>query len=80
MRIKMIVALATLPVSLAMAASPAEAKGCIRGAVAGGVAGHYAHHHAVMGAVPPAIITTSTRPARRWSATNSDGTSPGARP
>jgi uncharacterized protein YgfB (UPF0149 family) len=73
MRIKMIVALATLPVSLAMAASPAEAKGCIRGAVAGGVAGHYAHHHAVM-----AIITTSTRPARRWSATSSGGTSPGA--
>ena len=51
MRIKMIVALATLPVSLAMAASPAEAKGCLRGAVVGGVAGHYAHRHAVMGAM-----------------------------
>ena len=37
--------------SLALAPSPALAKGCLRGAAAGGVAGHYAHHHAIAGAM-----------------------------
>ena len=36
---------------LALAPTPALAKGCLRGAAAGGVAGHFAHHHAVMGAM-----------------------------
>ena len=34
-----------------VAASPADAKGCLKGAVVGGVAGHYAGHHGVLGAV-----------------------------
>ena len=51
MKIRMMMALIALPASLAMASSPAEAKGCLRGAAAGGVAGHFAHHHAVMGAM-----------------------------
>ena len=50
MQIKTMIALVALPASLAIASTPAEAKGCIRGAVAGAVAGHYARHHAVMGA------------------------------
>jgi hypothetical protein len=36
---------------LALAPTPALAKGCLRGAAAGGVAGHFAHHHAIMGAM-----------------------------
>ena len=47
---KMLIATAVLS-SLALASSPALAKGCLRGAAAGGVAGHYAHHHAIMGAM-----------------------------
>jgi outer membrane lipoprotein SlyB len=34
-----------------VAASPADAKGCLKGAVVGGVAGHYAGHHGVLGAI-----------------------------
>jgi outer membrane lipoprotein SlyB len=34
-----------------VAASPANAKGCLKGAVVGGVAGHYAGHHGVLGAI-----------------------------
>ena len=37
--------------AVALAPSPALAKGCLRGAAAGGVAGHFAHHHAIMGAM-----------------------------
>ena len=37
--------------SLALAATSADAKGCLKGAVVGGVAGHYAGHHGVLGAV-----------------------------
>jgi hypothetical protein len=36
---------------IAVAAVPAQAKGCIKGAVVGGVGGHLAGHHAVAGAV-----------------------------
>ena len=36
---------------IALAPTPAEAKGCIRGAMVGAVAGHYAGHHAAAGAV-----------------------------
>ena len=36
--------------ALALASSPADAKGCLKGAVVGGVAGHYAGHHGVLGA------------------------------
>jgi hypothetical protein len=39
-----------LAASLALAGTPALAKGCIKGAAVGGVAGHYAGHHAVLGA------------------------------
>jgi hypothetical protein len=34
-----------------VAASPADAKGCLKGAVVGSVAGHYAGHHGVLGAI-----------------------------
>jgi hypothetical protein len=37
--------------AFALAATAADAKGCLKGAVVGGVAGHYAHHHAVIGAI-----------------------------
>src|SRR3954451_3739742 len=43
-----IFAVATL---VLVAASPANAKGCLKGAVVGGVAGHYAGHHTVLGAI-----------------------------
>ena len=36
--------------ALALASSPADAKGCLKGAVVGGVAGHYAGHHGMLGA------------------------------
>jgi hypothetical protein len=36
--------------ALALASTPADAKGCLKGAVVGGVAGHYAGHHGVLGA------------------------------
>jgi hypothetical protein len=35
---------------LALASSPADAKGCLKGAAVGGVAGHYAGHHGLLGA------------------------------
>jgi hypothetical protein len=37
--------------ALSLAATAAEAKGCLKGAVVGGVAGHYAGHHGVLGAI-----------------------------
>ena len=38
--------------ALALAANPADAKGCLKGAAVGGVAGHYAAgHHGVLGAI-----------------------------
>ena len=37
--------------ALALAATSADAKGCLKGAVVGGVAGHYAGHHGVLGAI-----------------------------
>jgi hypothetical protein len=43
-----IFAIATLAL---VAASPADAKGCLKGAAVGGVAGHYAGHHGVLGAI-----------------------------
>jgi hypothetical protein len=36
--------------ALALAAQPANAKGCLKGAAVGGVAGHYAGHHGLVGA------------------------------
>jgi hypothetical protein len=36
--------------ALALAANPADAKGCLKGAAAGGIAGHYAGHHGWLGA------------------------------
>ena len=43
-------ALAVVVPATLLAATPADAKGCIRGALVGGVAGHYAGHHALAGA------------------------------
>jgi hypothetical protein len=37
--------------ALSLAATAADAKGCLKGAVVGGVAGHYAGHHGVLGAI-----------------------------
>ena len=37
--------------AFALAATAADAKGCLKGAAVGAVAGHYAHHHAVIGAI-----------------------------
>jgi hypothetical protein len=37
--------------ALTLAASSADAKGCLKGAAVGGVAGHYAGHHGVLGAI-----------------------------
>jgi len=48
MKTAALVAIATLTL---VAASPADAKGCLKGAVVGGVAGHYAGHHGVVGAI-----------------------------
>jgi hypothetical protein len=51
---KSIVIAAGLLVGLAgIAATPANAAGCLKGAVVGGVAGHYVGHHGVLG-LPPA--------------------------
>ena len=36
--------------AFALAATSADAKGCLKGAFVGGVAGHYAGHHGVLGA------------------------------
>jgi hypothetical protein len=33
-----------------LAATAADAKGCLKGAAVGGVAGHYAGHHGLLGA------------------------------
>ena len=41
--------------ALALAANPADAKGCLKGAVVGGVAGHYAGHHGLLGAAAGCI-------------------------
>ena len=41
--------------AFALAANPADAKGCLKGAVVGGVAGHYAVHHGVLGAAAGCI-------------------------
>jgi hypothetical protein len=41
---------------LALAISPANAKGCLKGAVIGGTAGHFAGHHGVLGAAAGCII------------------------
>ena len=42
--------------TLALAASPADARGCIKGAAVGGVAGHYAGHHGVLGAIAGCVV------------------------
>lgn len=42
--------------AMLLAASPADAKGCVKGALVGGIAGHYAGHHGVLGAVAGCII------------------------
>jgi hypothetical protein len=41
---------------LALAVSPANAKGCLKGAVVGGTAGHFAGHHGILGAAAGCII------------------------
>ena len=46
---KTVLALAAVA-TLALASTPADAKGCLKGAAVGGVAGHYAGHHGMLGA------------------------------
>jgi hypothetical protein len=41
---------------LALAVTPANAKGCLKGALIGGVAGHYTGHHGLLGAAAGCII------------------------
>jgi hypothetical protein len=41
---------------LALAVTPANAKGCLKGALIGGVAGHYTVHHGLLGAAAGCII------------------------
>jgi uncharacterized protein YcfJ len=54
---KSIVIAAGLLVGLAgIAATPADAAGCLKGAVVGGVAGHYVGHHGVLGAGAGCLI------------------------
>jgi uncharacterized protein YcfJ len=54
---KSIVIAAGLLVGLAgIAATPADAAGCLKGAVVGGVAGHYVGHHGVLGATAGCLI------------------------
>jgi uncharacterized protein YcfJ len=54
---KSIVIAAGLLVGLAgIAATPANAAGCLKGAVVGGVAGHYVGHHGVLGATAGCLI------------------------
>jgi hypothetical protein len=47
---------AALTLVLAVAAAPADAKGCLKGAVVGGAAGHVAGHHGVIGAAAGCAI------------------------
>lgn len=42
--------------SVALAATPASAKGCLKGAVVGGAAGHYAGHHGLIGAAAGCLV------------------------
>ena len=54
---KSIVIAAGLLVGLAgIAATPADAAGCLKGAVVGGVAGHYVGHHGLLGAGAGCLI------------------------
>lgn len=53
---KKYIAYAALPLAIAVASVPADAKGCIKGAIVGGIAGHAAGHHAVIGAVTGCVI------------------------
>jgi hypothetical protein len=41
---------------LAVAVSPADAKGCLKGAAVGGAAGHFAGHHGLLGAAAGCVI------------------------
>jgi hypothetical protein len=46
---KTVLALAAVA-TLALATSPADARGCLKGAAVGGVDGHYAGNHGMLGA------------------------------
>jgi hypothetical protein len=39
-----------------VAATGAQAKGCLKGAAVGGVAGHYSGHHGLLGAAAGCVI------------------------
>ena len=41
---------------VALAVSPADAKGCLKGAAVGGAAGHFAGHHGLLGAAAGCVI------------------------
>jgi hypothetical protein len=57
-----------------LAASAAEAKGCIKGAIVGGVAGHYAGHHGVLGAAAGCAIGRHRANERDREPAHQDGT------
>jgi outer membrane lipoprotein SlyB len=52
---KYLIALSMI-VPMAVAGTPASAKGCLKGAAVGGVAGHVAGHHGMMGAAAGCAI------------------------
>jgi hypothetical protein len=43
-------------VGMLVAASAADAKGCLKGAAVGGTAGHFAGHHGLLGAAAGCVI------------------------
>ena len=49
-------ALATAVLISLVAATGAEAKGCLKGAAVGGFAGHYSGHHGLLGAAAGCVI------------------------
>lgn len=54
---KAIIGATAFALAIAMAAVPANAKGCIKGAVVSGAAGHVAGHHGILGAAAGCAIS-----------------------
>jgi hypothetical protein len=49
-------AFAVAVTGLALASTPASARGCLKGALIGGVAGHFVGHHGLLGAGAGCVI------------------------
>jgi hypothetical protein len=62
--------------SITLAASSADAKGCLKGAAVGGAAGHFAGHHGVIGAIAGCAYMATTRPRSRSGNSSSRPTLP----